>query len=228
MNRSALLSACVAVSFVACSERSPSSTADANTAPVEARPEVTDASAPAPAPVEAPADAGAEDAGAQAEAPSPADAGSGACSAASLSPKTLIPTPPPPPLVEGMRRRIIAAAVACDYQALAKLGDENGKGLRVSFGDASNVAAFWRDAEKGGEPVLARMVQLLNLPYAKQEGLYYWPAVHVTGAEKDWQALSGVYPEKQLRAMQEGGTGYLGLRLGISAKGDWQLAVAGD
>ncbi|QSQ27994.1 hypothetical protein JY651_05560 [Pyxidicoccus parkwayensis] len=127
-----------------------------------------------------------------------------------------------------MRRRIIAAAVACDYAALAKLADENGKGLRYSFGDGEGPAAYWRRVEQQGEPVLARMVQVLNLPYAKQGEAYYWPAVHVTNADKDWQAVVGVYPEKQIQAMKQGGTGYLGLRVGISAKGDWQLAAAGD
>ncbi|MFP2903755.1 hypothetical protein ACLESD_01520 [Pyxidicoccus sp. 3LFB2] len=221
MNRSALLSACVAVSLLACSERSPGPTADAGTAPVQERPVVVDAGAPEPTPV----DAGLQDAGVLAAAP---DAGSAACSAGTLSAKTLIPMPPPPPLVEGMRRRIIAAAVACDYAALAKLADDNGKGLRFSFGGGKDPAAAWRAAEQQGEPVLARMVQVLNLPSAKQGDLYFWPAVHVTGSEKDWKAVSGVYPEAQLRAMKEGGSGYLGLRLGISAKGDWQLAGSGD
>ncbi|WP_240360646.1 hypothetical protein [Pyxidicoccus caerfyrddinensis] len=224
MNRSALLSACLAVSVLACSERPSGATVDAGAPPVQAAPEVPDSGAPEPEAV----DAGLEDAGAQAGAPASPDAGSAACSAGTLSAKTLIPIPPPPPLVEGMRRRIIAAAVACDYAALAKLADANGKGLRFSFGDGKDPAAAWRKAEQEGEPVLARMVQVLNLSPAKQGDLYFWPAVHVTGAEKDWQAVVGVYPEKQLRAMKEGGTGYLGLRVGISAKGDWQLAVSGD
>lgn len=224
MNRSALLSACVAVSLLACSERSTGPTVDAGAAPVQAAPDLANDGAPETATV----DAGAQDAGALAGAASSPDAGSAACSAGTLSAKTLIPMPPPPPLAEGMRRRIIAAAVACDYAALAKLAHENGKGLRFTFGDGRDPAAYWREAEKQGEPVLARMVQVLNLPPAKQGDLYFWPAVHVTGAEKDWKAVSGVYPEAQLRAMREGGSGYLGLRLGITAKGDWQLAVAGD
>ena len=224
MNRSALLSACLAASVLACSERPSGATVDAGALPVQAAPEVPDAGAPEPEAV----DAGVQDAGALAGAPAVPDAGAGTCSAARLSAKTQSPIPPPPPLVEGMRRRIIAAAVACDYAALAKLADENGKGLRFSFGDGREPAASWRKAEQDGEPVLARMVQVLDLSPAKQGNLYFWPAVHVTGAEKDWKAVVGVYPEKQLQAMKEGGTGYLGLRVGISAKGDWQLAVSGD
>jgi hypothetical protein len=221
MNCSALLSACLAASLVACSERTPGPTADAGAAPVQ----VPDAGAT----VEAPStDAGPPDAGPLAGAPSAPGAGSATCSAATLSRRPQAPVPPPPPPVEDMRRRILTAAAACDYAALAKLADENGKGLRVSFGDATDPEAFWRSAEAKGEPVLARMVQVLELPAAKQGEAYYWPAVHVTHADKDWGALSDVYPEAQVRAMRQGGTGYLGLRLGISTKGDWQLAVAGD
>ncbi|WP_253910478.1 hypothetical protein, partial [Pyxidicoccus fallax] len=179
--------------------------------------------APEPAPV-ATEDAGAPDAGAlagQAAEPPP-------CSAGRLSAKTQIQIPPLPPPVEGMRRRIITAAVKCDLAALSTLANENGKGLRFSFGDGKDPAAFWKQAEDAGEPVLARLVQVLNLPAAKQGELYFWPAVHVTNAEKDWAALTGIYPEAQLQAMREGGTGYLGLRVGITAKGDWQLAVSGD
>ncbi|WP_240359331.1 hypothetical protein [Pyxidicoccus trucidator] len=224
MNRFALLSACFAVSLLACSERSPGPTADAGAAPVQARPEVVDAGAPEPVVEAAPADAGALAEAPDAGAP---DAGSGACSASRLSAKTQIPMPPPPPPVERMRRRIIAAAVACDYAALEKLADENGKGLTYTFGDGESPTAYWREHEKEGQPVLARMVQLLNLPYAKEDEMFVWPAVHVTVTEKNWQALSGVYPEEQLREMKKEG-GYLGLRLAISAKGDWLFAVAGD
>jgi hypothetical protein len=151
-----------------------------------------------------------------------------ACSAGVLSAQTQIQIPPPPPAVESMRRRIIAAAVACDYAALGALANENGRGLRFSFGPGKDPVAFWREAEASGEPVLARMVHVLNLPGARQGDLYLWPAVHVTHAERDWKALAGVYPDQQLQAMREGGSGYLGLRLGITSQGDWQLAVAGD
>ncbi|MCP3140625.1 hypothetical protein [Pyxidicoccus xibeiensis] len=223
MTRSTLLSLCLAAPLLACTERS--ATADAGAPPASAV--VTDAGAPAPG-SEAVMDAGPGDAGASAVGMYPADAGSGACSASTLTPRAEPARPPLPAPVESMRSRIIAAAVACDYAALATLADEQGKSVRFSFGDATDAAAYWREAEQQGEPVLARMVGVLQRPYARQEGLYYWPAVHVTGAKKDWQALQGLYPAEQLEAMQEGGSGYLGLRLGISPKGDWQLAVAGD
>ncbi len=170
------------------------------------------------------------DAGATAAQEIPADAGSAArCSASTLSPT---PTPPQTPLplaVDSMRRRIVAAAVACDYAALAALADENGEGLRFSFGPDTDVAAYWRKVEtEQGEPVLARLVRILNLPHIQEGNFYIWPSVFREGATaKDWDALKGLYPDTQLKAMQKQGS-YLGLRTAITPAGDWQYAVAGD
>jgi len=128
-----------------------------------------------------------------------------------------------------MRQRIIAAAVACDYTALNTLADENGKAVRFTFGDATNAGEYWRASEKLNNPVLARIVKVLNLPYAKQGNLYFWPAVHVTGptSDKDWSAITGVYPEDEIEGMRDQGS-YLGIRVGITPEGDWQIAVDGD
>jgi hypothetical protein len=128
-----------------------------------------------------------------------------------------------------MRRRIIAAAVACDYAALAKLGDEKGKGIRISFGDDEGVARYWRELEeKDHEPVLARLVKILNVPFTTEGDVYYWPSAfreHPT--DQDFADLKGLYPDAQLQAMAKDKS-YLGLRAGITSAGDWQLAVSGD
>ncbi len=230
MNRSLPLCACAALALLACSERSPQPAAgsEAPAAPAQtaAPPQAAPRATPEPA---APA-AGAQDAGAQAAGTGAPDAGSGKCSAATLSPEASAARPGLPPPVEAMRRRIVAAAVACDYAALKALGDEKGKGLSFTFGIAEDPATYWREAEAQGDPVLAQMVKVLNLPYAKERGAFVWPAVHVTGpkSEADWKSLEGLYPAEQLRNMREADVGYLGLRVGISAKGDWQYAVAGD
>ncbi|MFP2931938.1 hypothetical protein ACLESO_43580 [Pyxidicoccus sp. 3LG] len=227
MNRSSLLSLCVAASLLACSER-PSGApavvdAGARAAAVpDAGPQVA---APAPSEV---VDAGAGDAGAVAVDLYSPDAGSGTCSASKLSPRAQPAQPPLPAPVESMRSRIIAAAVACDYAALARLADEQGKSVRFSFGDGDDPVEYWREEERNGDPVLARMVRILQLPYAKQDNLYFWPAVHVTNAPKDWKAVAGIYTEQELRGMKEAMEAYLGLRVGISTEGDWQIAVAGD
>ncbi|NVJ21112.1 hypothetical protein HUW62_07775 [Myxococcus sp. AM011] len=130
-----------------------------------------------------------------------------------------------------MRERIMAAARACDYAELAKLVDEKGKSVRFSFGDGDDAVAYWKEQEAQGEPVLARIVQVLELPYAKQGDIYYWPWLHVTGLKtpEDRKALAGIYSDKELKGMQEAfDDAYVGLRVGISKTGDWQLAVSGD
>lgn len=235
MNRSTLLCACAAVSLLACSERPSSPPAGAPVAPSQT------AAAPGAGPLSPSAGAsdaggaspaaGAPDASAGASGTSTRDAGSARCSASTLSPEAGAARPVLPPPVESMRRRIVAAAVACDYAALAALGDEKGKGLSFSFGAGEDPAAYWKEAEQQGDPVLAQMVKVLHLPHAKdEEGTFVWPAVHITGpkSEADWKALEGLYPAEQLRNMREADVGYLGLRVGITAKGDWQFAIAGD
>ncbi|WP_395845215.1 hypothetical protein [Archangium violaceum] len=152
------------------------------------------------------------------------------CSASNLSPEPKPTQPPVPEAVDSMRRRIIAAAVACDYEGLAALTREKDMGFKASFGDVTDVAGYWRELETSrGQPVLAQMVKLLNLPYAKLGDLYVWPSVHRENAtDEDWKAVEAVYPPKQLAEMRRQGTGYLGLRLGILSNGHWQFSLAGD
>ncbi len=191
----------------------------------------TKPSAPAPAPTpqaQVAADAGAPKTGPEAAGAAPA-AQAPRCSASTLSPQpSAVPTPLPP-VVESMRRRIIAAAVACDYDALAKLARENGADFNVSFGPDFDPAAFWREREREGTPVLAQMVKVLNLPQAKEETLYLWPSAYRTGeTEEDWKALEGLYPAEKLAEWRKGEDGYLGFRVGIEENGDWTFALSGD
>ncbi|MCP3057632.1 hypothetical protein LXT21_02450 [Myxococcus sp. K38C18041901] len=235
MNRLTRLSICVAASLVACTERTAtpaSGPADAG-APAAAvaptQPVVPDSPPVAPGTTGSAVDltdAGTGDAGAVAQA-----AGSTDCSAAKLKASTkAAPKPPLPPAVESMRTRIIAAARACDYTELGRLVDEKGKSVRFSFGPDEDAVTFWKQQEAKGEPTLARIVQVLELPYAQEGDLYYWPSVHITGlkTEKDVKMLAGVYPKATLESMRKEMGSYLGLRVGIDKDGDWQLAVAGD
>ncbi|HZH15243.1 MAG TPA: hypothetical protein VE057_12895 [Archangium sp.] len=156
-------------------------------------------------------------------------AGAARCSASALSPEPVPARPPLPPVVDSMRRRIVAAAVACDYAVLAVLTREKGEEFSFSFGPGEDPAAYWREREREGEAVLGRLVRLLNLPYAKDGTLYVWPSVVRMGAKaEDWKALEGLYPPEQLAQWRRLEEGYLGLRTGISENGDWLFAVAGD
>jgi hypothetical protein len=128
-----------------------------------------------------------------------------------------------------MRRRIVAAAVACDYKTLNSLSRERGKDFTFTFGPESDLAEAWRRQEAEGQPVLAQLVKVLSLPYVKLHTLYVWPSVYGPGAgPKDWSALEGLYSAEEIRELRAIGEGYIGFRTGIDTSGDWQFAVAGD
>lgn len=127
-----------------------------------------------------------------------------------------------------MRERIVRAAVRCDYVALDRIGRE-GAGLAFSYGGERSAAAYWRRLEREGrDRPLEKLVKLLNLPWARNEGLYVWPSAHrERPSDRDWRLLRAVYPQKVIDAMRRGGS-YLGYRIGITPGGDWLYFVAGD
>jgi hypothetical protein len=128
-----------------------------------------------------------------------------------------------------MRRRIVAAAVACDYQALAALSREKGADFSFGFGDEKDVAAAWRKQEEEGAPVLAPLVRVLSMPYAKLGTLYVWPSAYGAEAtDEDWSALKSLYSAEQIADLRANEDGYMGFRAGIAESGDWQFALSGD
>ncbi|WP_186002221.1 MULTISPECIES: hypothetical protein [Corallococcus] len=160
----------------------------------------------------------------------PAPAGA-TCSASRLSPKPKPPARPLPPAVASMRERIVAAAVACDYAALQRLGDEKGQSVRFSHDPDQDMATTWRIQEEWKEdpqPVLARLVQVLDLPFYREGDLFWWPTAFREGAtDADFALLKGIYPDAQLEDMRKEKS-YMGMRVGISVDGDWQAAIQGD
>ena len=177
--------------------------------------------------------AGAADRGGRSGAAAP-------CSAASLPPAKTVPGLPP--RVASMRLRIVAAARRCDYAALARLGNERGRGLAFSYGGTSDAATFWRTLERSGprpRPMEA-LVKVLSLPWAavalngravppRRARFFVWPRAHrLNPSASDWRAVRILYPQPQIDAMRRGGTGYLGYRVGITPAGDWQYFIAGD
>ena len=158
------------------------------------------------------------------------------CSASSLSPEPAPAQPPLPPLVESMRRRITAAAVACDYVALAVRARENGARFdfvsRYSGGRTDDVAGFWRwKEEELGEPLLARLVKVLNLPYAQVQDRFAWPEMSVRPLTPgDSKVIGGLYPADKvpdLLSNQGDPREYDGLRVVILSRGDWLVVDGG-
>jgi hypothetical protein len=79
------------------------------------------------------------------------------------------------------RQAIVAAAVACDYQALASLASN--EFFAYDPGIDGNQASYWQEQEdwQTGSP-LRFMVETLNLPFARVEAegyvSYVWPAAY--------------------------------------------------
>jgi hypothetical protein len=160
----------------------------------------------------------------------PAGAAQPRCSAAGLSAK--LPKQKLPAKVASMRDRIAAAAVRCDYGALARLSRENGKTFVFTYGSPRDPAAYWRRLETQHlDRPLARLVRILRLPVTRNEiGSYAWPSAYTERpTARDWNLLvkAKLYTRAQVESWKRYGS-YLGYRTAISPKGDWLFFVAGD
>ena len=155
------------------------------------------------------------------------------CSAAGRS---TVPQPQdlPAPVAE-MRRAIRAAAVACDCDSLADLGERGT--FAYSFGASGDPAGFWRRAEaEGGDP-MRLLVELLNLPFASRSPdggaeQYVWPRAYSYGHWSEVppdarRELESIYGPDDLERFRRFGS-YSGSRVGIAADGDWLFYIAGD
>jgi hypothetical protein len=152
-----------------------------------------------------------------------------ACSAAHLS--TTLPAQKLPAPVAATRKRIVAAAVACDFAKLERIGKEKGS-FSFTYGGAKSAAAFWRAEEARGAKPLATLVKILGLPVTRNEvGAYAWPSAYTTHPKPaDWNALvrAGLITRAQATKAQKSDNVYYGHRTAITRSGDWQFFVAGD
>ncbi len=153
------------------------------------------------------------------------------CSAAGLRSRPE-PQDVPAPVAE-MRRSIVAAATACDYERLAELA-RAGR-FTYSFGKDGDPAAFWRREEATADP-LRVLVRLLDRPFATRPGgdtaQFVWPRAY---AYDSWEEvppeareeLQPLYGPQDFDRFARAGS-YVGHRVGITAEGDWLFFVAGD
>lgn len=137
----------------------------------------------------------------------------GSCSSDPDRPAAFTDRPELPAGVADMRRAIWEAAVACDVETLEQLALGGTRGFTYSFGEDGAPARYWtRHEEEGAQPLL-QLAQLLAGESATIETQFradVYETVHV------WPA--GFAEED----------GYLGLRVGITADGEWVFFVAGD
>jgi len=156
------------------------------------------------------------------------------CSAA------LVDTPPPDPdlpaAVQATRAEILEAALACDYDRLAEIGEEGDSTFTVSFGGEDDPAAFWRRLEAEGEPVMETLVDVFAMTWRERdvEGTtqYVWPAAYAYDTwtqipEGEREQLEALYSDDELDQFEQFGS-YIGWRVGITAEGDWLFFVEGD
>jgi hypothetical protein len=137
-----------------------------------------------------------------------------------------------PAPVARKRAGILEAALARDYEALARLADE--RQFTYTFGgpQPGGPAAYWRKAAQRGERDPAELLAtILRMPYTREQGIYVWPFAYdrppasLTPAERS--LLAPIATERELEAWAEAGS-YLGWRTGITADGRWIFFVAGD
>lgn len=209
MRRSPLLTVVIAVASSLLAAACDSSGEDQT---IQPSPTATDTAEVTPAPTETVAEPPLPDAGAE-------------CSAGDL----VVAAVQPQGLTEAAAETwnaIRSAALACDYEALAGIAGED---FVFSFGGGDDPAAFWRQAEAAGEPVLADLVRILGLPAAEDEdGSFVWPRVHLEPEDDAaWEEVADIYEPEDISSWREFG-GYLGYRTAITPDGTWVYFVAGD
>jgi hypothetical protein len=140
-----------------------------------------------------------------------------------------------PAAVAETRTAIWAAAVACDWEALADLAGDT---LSWSFGgDPGDPTPYWQDLEAVEQPMLY-LAELLTMDFGviqSNDGvdgdplaIFTWPAVHATG-ELDAEAtvrLRELFGEDESAWFSD--SGYLAYRVGIAEDGRWMFFIGGD
>ena len=133
-----------------------------------------------------------------------------------------------PQAVEDRRLLIFEMAASCDLHGLAEIAVADG--TVFSYGAEKDPLRSWIRSARDGFNVMAWIVRLFNTdPAVDDVGTYAWPAVHATGSDEDWEALSGTLTSAEFEQYSQfRDSGWLGLRIGIAEDGAWRYVVAGD
>lgn len=150
------------------------------------------------------------------------------CSAAGMG-STIEPQGGLPEPVATTRQAIVSAATSCDADALAEVSDDR---VASNFGAWPDSVRYWRWREQDGYGVLARIVDVLALPFVIEDSpagrIYTWPsAFQEAPTDADWDALASVFNEEDIDLFKEFGA-YIGMRVGIAEDGTWLFALEGD
>jgi hypothetical protein len=138
----------------------------------------------------------------------------------------------------GLANAIQAAALSCDYDAVAALAANP---FRYSFGDGDDFAGFLSDTEAAGDNPMAMLVRLLQVDPGtppEDDTRLTWPAFFACestcGIDTE-EVLRLGYTQDDITAFEQFG-GYIGYRMSFvqvpNADGtplfEWQYFVAGD
>lgn len=132
---------------------------------------------------------------------------------------------------------IIAAARAGDLEALQAVIDRQGEPVGLGFGGAETAAEFAIGNSTSGDglDVLAELVDLLELPYMREQTpnvtYYVWPYLDRMSLDEmtvaDRVAAYQLVSPADLENFIEFG-GWLSFRIAIDADGTWVFWAAGD
>jgi hypothetical protein len=140
------------------------------------------------------------------------------CSAHGLPP--LKPQPGLTAAQQKMRLAIGQAALRCDYAALERLAKPGRRAFLYDWEHQGHPAAFWKQQEKQGKPILQTMIALLTLPPTKRP-IY----------DESHRGSSWVFLTTHPRAARDAFTTFKVVpdyHLTILADGDWTEMVIGD
>jgi hypothetical protein len=136
-----------------------------------------------------------------------------------------------PSAVAKTRNAVIAAAAACDLDALVSLA---GQSFTTSYGGGG--AENLRSWEEQGQGQLGTLLRLLDMTYATidtDDGeIHVWPAAATYGTweeipDEQLAELGMLYSDEELEQISGYGA-YIGWRTGIDQDGNWIYFVAGD
>lgn len=135
-----------------------------------------------------------------------------------------------PEAVAETRTRLAELAGACDYDALSALALDAETILTYGDPSVSPPSGWVAEGRLGDEP-LALLGALLDTRPAQDPagGIWVWPAVFVDeGDEASWLEVESIVGEDEIALLRQGGTGYLGMRVGIDPDARWRFYVGGD
>lgn len=133
---------------------------------------------------------------------------------------------------------ILTAARSGELEALRPVLESNELMPQVSFGDAGDPIAYWKEnsGDKKGLEILAILVNVLQMPYVRVRAdtsneMYIWPYLFEHDLDKLTPAqevdLYRLMSPAEVETMRDFG-GYIWYRLGIGRDGTWHFFLAGD